>query len=67
MYATKNFMMIEDEYGLRTECVAMMAALNGGEAAVAEKMMVQQKKWVLVEGDVEMAGRQFVEILKLTL
>ena len=47
MYATKNFMMIEEEYGWRTECVA---------AAVAETMMIQQKKWVTVEGDVEMAG-----------
>ena len=56
MYATKNFMMIEEEYCWRTECVAMMAALNGEEAAVAETMMIQQKKWVTVEGDVEMAG-----------
>ena len=44
----------------------MMASLEG-EVAVMKKLMVQQKKGVSVEGDVEMAGRQFSENSKLKL
>ena len=59
-------MIAEDRYGLQTERVAMTLRYRG-EAAVVEKMIVKQIKWVSVEGDVEMAGRQFVEISKLIL
>ena len=41
----------------------MTAALEGGDVAVAKKVMVQQKKW----GDVKMAERQSSETSKLKL
>ena len=43
------------------QCVEMTATLERGEVVVTKKLMVQQKKCVSVEGDVEMAGRQFSE------